>query len=70
MIKMRFLEVELLIREKLPKDLANIIIGYLQYPAEPWNTYDMWVPEYDDNGNYGHVPMCPIELPGLTNGYW
>ena len=67
---MRFLEVELLVLELLPKDLTKIVIGYLQYPAEPWNLYDDWVPEYDADGNYGHVPMCPIELPGLNNSYW
>ena len=70
LIKMRFFEVEMLIHEKLPKDLAKIIIGYLQYPAMPWDAYDMWVPEYDTNGNYGHVPMCPVDLPGLTNSFW
>jgi hypothetical protein len=59
---MRLLEVELLLREKLPRVLADLVIAFATTPA-PWDPYDLWVPEYDSNGDYGHVPMCPVELP-------
>ena len=71
-LAMRFFEVEMLVADRLPKDLANLVMDFLRYPVEPWDAYDMWVPcpEYDSNGNYGSYPSCPIELPGLTNAYW
>ena len=60
---MRILEVELLLREKLPRVLADLVIAFASTPVAPWDPYDLWVPEYDENGDYGHVPMCPVELP-------
>ena len=46
------------------KDLANLI---LQWAAPEPKPYDrpQWrqVAEWGPRGSYGHVPMCPIELP-------
>ena len=67
---MRLFEIEMLVADRLPKVLAHLVVDYLRYPVEPWDPCDMWVPEYDSNGNYGSLPSCPIELSGLSNAYW
>jgi hypothetical protein len=64
---MRFFEVCSVLTDRLPKDLANLVIDYLRYPVEPWDAYDLWVPEYDSQGSYGAFPMCPIEQSGVSN---
>ena len=60
---MRFFEVELLVREKFPPGVRELILSFLEEPVTPWDPTDLWVPEFDSSGLYGHVPMCPIELP-------
>ena len=63
---MRFFEVELLLKERVNKDLARLIIQFCKYTFDPWDAYDLWVPEYNSTGMYGQLPMCPIELPIFT----
>ena len=60
---MRFFEVEMLIKEAFPPGLGELVMSFLREPYVPWDSYDLWVPEYDQNGHYGHVPMSPIDLP-------
>ena len=47
------------------KDLANIVLAFLVLEPEAWDPWSGWqtCPEYDSFGHYGHVPMCPTELP-------
>ena len=52
------------IRQHFPFGVAELIWEFLQTPPEPWDAFASWqdVPEYVD-GNYGHLPMCPIAAP-------
>ena len=63
-VQMRFFEVELLVREMFPLGVGDLVLSFLE-PVAPWSPFDQWVhvPEYDSQGYYGHVPMCPIDLP-------
>ena len=49
----------------LCKDLANIVLAFLVLETEAWDPWSGWqeVREFDSAGFYGHVPMCPTELP-------
>ena len=59
---MRFFEVNLLMREALPRELADLVMSFLKEDLHPWDdTWDL-VPEYDADGNYGGFPMCPTEV--------
>jgi len=60
---MRALRIELTLKEQLPRDLANLVLSFLKFPVVPWDAFDMWVPEFDLAGNYGHVPMVDTGLP-------
>ena len=62
-LQMRFFEIQMLIREKFPAGVRELILSFLKEPVVPWEPHDHWIPEYDNQGNYGHVPMCPIDLP-------
>ena len=63
---MRFFEVTLLLKERVGKDLAGLIIEFCKNAVAPWDAYDLWVPEYNSVGMYGQLPMCPVELPMFT----
>ena len=58
-------EAEFVLREILCKDLANLVLEFLQPEVEAWDPWSGWqqVDEFDSFGNYGSVPMCPTELP-------
>ncbi len=51
------------LKEKVPKDLALLILSFLKHEVVPWDSFDLWVPEFDRDGNYAYLPMCPIDLP-------
>ncbi len=53
------------LREKFCNDLANLIMQWAAFEPEPYNKNHLWrrVAEWGPSGSYGHVPMCPIELP-------
>ena len=61
---MHLLEVELALREIFCTDVVRLMLQFLRPVPEPFEWFG-WrdVAEYDSRGNYGHVPMCPIELP-------
>jgi hypothetical protein len=58
-------EAELGLRRHLCNDLADLVLQFLQPKVEAWDPWAQWehVPEYDACGNYGHLPMCAVELP-------
>jgi len=61
--QLRALQIELALKAQLPRDLANLVLSFLKNPVVPWDAFDMWVPEYDAAGNYGHVPQVDTGLP-------
>ena len=62
-LQMWFFEMEMLVRRKFPVGVRELIMSFLEEPVVPWEPHDQWVPEFDNRGLYGHVPMCPIDLP-------
>ena len=56
-------EITLVLCDILPKDLAKLVMLWIDEPPAPWDPYDMWVPEYDSNGQYGMFPMTSVDLP-------
>ena len=62
--KMRENGMDLLILEKrLPRDLAKIVMSYLKFTVVPWDAFDLWYPEYNLDGDYGHLPQVETGLP-------
>ena len=51
------------LREKFCNDLANLIMQWAAFEPKPYDTRWRQVAEWGPSGSYGHVPMCPIELP-------
>ena len=62
-IQMRIFAIERVLKEKVPKDLALLILSFLKHEVVPWDSFDLWIPEYDRDGNYAYLPMCQVDLP-------
>ena len=64
---MSLVQAEATLTEILPRDLVNLVLGFLQPEVEAWDPMILagWqhVEEFDEFGNYGSLPMCPTELP-------
>ena len=54
-----------LLRLHFPYGVAELISAFAKPTPVPYDSWALWqeVPEFDCSGNYGFVPMCPVDLP-------
>jgi hypothetical protein len=53
------------VKDYFPFGIAELICEFAKPTPAPYDSWALWafVPEFDCNGNYGHLPMSPIDLP-------
>ena len=53
------------VRLHFPSGVAELICAFAKPTPVPYDSWALWqnVPEFDRSGNYGCVPMCPVDLP-------
>ena len=53
------------LKEFFPFCIAELICEFAKPLPAPYDSWALWqeVPEFDCMGNYGQLPMCPVDLP-------
>ena len=48
-----------------PFGVAELICAFSAPTYAPYDSWALWqeVPEYDMHGDYGQLPMCPVDMP-------